>query len=118
MEVGSLHELEDMSKTRPSFEFCRMGFRTSSVSRVYIYLVVTIDGKVFNIGVWEEWEGLVGSTGGQGIEKGSSWISDSVSYEALPENVTTWIADSLEKEWKSEEGEEDGGGGSRENVER
>ncbi|CAL0312200.1 unnamed protein product [Lupinus luteus] len=81
-------------------------------------LVVTIDGKQFNIGVWEEWEGVAGLKGGQGVEKCSSGVSESVSSEALPKNVTAWISDSLEKEWRSEVGDEVGGGGSRENVER
>ncbi|CAL0314003.1 unnamed protein product [Lupinus luteus] len=43
---------------------------------------------------------------------------ESVSSEALPENITAWISDSLEKEWRSEVGDEVRGGGSRENVER
>ncbi|CAL0315589.1 unnamed protein product [Lupinus luteus] len=110
-KVGSLLELEDISKARPSFEFCRLRVRTSVVSRLDRKIDVLIDGKEFSIGVWEEWEDVAGLKGGQGAETGKTWVSD--TSESLPENVAAWISGSLEKEWRSEVGEEEGGGGER-----
>ncbi|CAL0331270.1 unnamed protein product [Lupinus luteus] len=110
-EVGSLLELDDLSRTRSSFEFFRMRVRTSVVSTVDKVLVVDIDGIMVNIGVWEEAGGVVAVLGGHGVQKGPSWVLESEYSKAIPDNVAAWLSVAMDSEWRSAEGEGFGGGG-------
>ncbi|CAL0303224.1 unnamed protein product [Lupinus luteus] len=95
-EMGSLLGLDDMSRNRLSFEFCRMRIITTIKSRLDRELIVAIDEKEFIIGE---------------VERGRMIVSDSlVSSEDLLENIVAWISNSLEKEWRMKEVVDDGAG--------
>ncbi|CAL0313901.1 unnamed protein product [Lupinus luteus] len=97
-DFGSLISADETTTQRSRFDKCRLLIKTSIQSQIHLSLAVRINGKFFDINIWEEWGGDSITKIDKEESRCSNFSSDygSMELRVLSVGTVDWVSDSLD----------------------